>query len=131
MSNILDAPPDATCSPDDLLTTWLDRRSEREDPEEPVEEAAAVGLDELPAGADATAARNLTVGMVLDGIPESIAIGLTLLGGGVVNGRRELGELRDLLLAPDGAVAALVVEQDEAVREVEPAGARIECVSTA
>ena len=54
-----------------------------------------------------------------------------LLGGGVVYGRRELGELRDLLLAPDGAVAALVVEQDEAVREVEPAGARIECVSTA
>jgi len=67
------------------LTTWLDRRAEREDPEEPVEEAADVSLAELPAGADATAARNLTVGMVLDGIPESIAIGLTLLGGGVVS----------------------------------------------
>ena len=39
----------------------------------------------LPSGADATAARNLTVGMVLDGIPESIAIGLTLLGGGSVS----------------------------------------------
>ena len=39
----------------------------------------------MPAGADATAARNLTVGMVLDGIPESIAIGLTLLGGGSVS----------------------------------------------
>ena len=67
------------------LTLWLDRRSEREDPEEPVEAAEAVAGDEaLPAGADATAARNLTVGMVLDGIPESIAVGLTLLGGGNV-----------------------------------------------
>jgi ZIP family zinc transporter len=68
------------------LTTWLDRRAEREDPEAPVEEAEDVGGDEaLPSGADATAARNLTVGMVLDGIPESIAIGLTLLGGGTVS----------------------------------------------
>ena len=68
------------------LTTWLNARAEREDPEEPVEEAEDVGGDEaLPSGADATAARNLTVGMVLDGIPESIAIGLTLLGGGTVS----------------------------------------------
>jgi zinc transporter, ZIP family len=68
------------------LTTWLNQRAEREDPEEPVEEAEDVAGDEaMPAGADATAARNLTVGMVLDGIPESIAIGLTLLGGGSVS----------------------------------------------
>jgi len=68
------------------LTTWLNRRAEREDPEAPVEEAEDLAGDEaLPAGADATAARNLTVGMVLDGIPESIAIGLTLLGGGTVS----------------------------------------------
>ena len=69
-----------------VLTEWLDRRAEREDPEEPVEEAAAVsGPEALPAAADARAARNLTVGMVLDGIPESVAIGLTLLGGGNVS----------------------------------------------
>ena len=68
------------------LTTWLNRRAEREDPEEPVEDAEDVGGDTAsPSGADATAARNLTVGMVLDGIPESIAIGLTLLGGGTVS----------------------------------------------
>jgi ZIP family zinc transporter len=68
------------------LTQWLDRRAEREDPEEPVEEAEASSGDEaLPAGADATTARNLTVGMVLDGIPESIAVGLTLLGGATVS----------------------------------------------
>jgi ZIP family zinc transporter len=66
------------------LTTWLNRRSEREDPEEPVEEAEdAAGDAALPAGADATTARNLTVGMVLDGIPESIAVGLTLFSGSV------------------------------------------------
>jgi ZIP family zinc transporter len=68
-----------------LLTEWLDRRAEREDPEQPVEEAAVSGPETLPAGADARAARNLTVGMVLDGIPESVAIGLTLLGGGNVS----------------------------------------------
>jgi len=69
-----------------VLTTWLNRRAEREDPEAPVEEAEDVaGETALPSGADATAARNLTVGMVLDGIPESIAIGLTLLGGGTVS----------------------------------------------
>ena len=39
----------------------------------------------MPAGADAAAARNLTVGMVLDGIPESVSIGLTLLGGATVS----------------------------------------------
>jgi zinc transporter, ZIP family len=68
-----------------LLTEWLDRRAEREDPEEPVEAAADTGLEAVPAAADARAARNLTVGMVLDGIPESVAIGLTLLGGGDVS----------------------------------------------
>ena len=68
------------------LTLWLNKRAEREDPELPVEEAEDRGGDEaLPAGADATAARNLTVGMVLDGIPESIAVGLTLLGGASVS----------------------------------------------
>jgi ZIP family zinc transporter len=68
------------------LTQWLDRRAEREDPEEPVEAAEERAGDEaLPTGADATAARNLTVGMVLDGIPESIAVGLTLLGGASVS----------------------------------------------
>jgi ZIP family zinc transporter len=68
------------------LTLWLNQRAEREDPELPVEEAAdAAGDEALPSGADATAARNLTVGMVLDGIPESIAVGLTLLGGASVS----------------------------------------------
>lgn len=65
------------------VTTWLNRRAEREDPEEPVEEAAEISDEQMPSGADATAARNLTVGIVLDGIPESIAIGLTLFAGSV------------------------------------------------
>jgi hypothetical protein len=48
-----------------------------------------------------------------------------LLGGDVVNERDEFGELRDLLLAPDGRVEALLVEQDAAVREVRPAGTTV------
>ncbi len=68
-----------------VLTEWLDRRARREDPEAPVEAAAEVSDEAMPAGADAAAARNLTVGMVLDGIPESVSIGLTLLGGATVS----------------------------------------------
>ncbi len=49
-----------------------------------------------------------------------------LLGGTVVSERRELGELQDLLLAPDGTVAALVVEQEDELREVDPAGTKVE-----
>ena len=54
-----------------------------------------------------------------------------LLGGTVANAQHELGVLRDLLIAPDGTVAALMVEQDGAMREIEPGGVRIEYVSTA
>ena len=58
---------------------------------------------------------------------------LGLLGDTVVSGRRELGELHDLLLLPDGSVEALVVEQDGGLRGVRPAGTSIESerVSTA
>ena len=54
-----------------------------------------------------------------------------LLGGSVVSEGNETGELRDLLVARDGNVEALVVEQDEAVHEVAVAGARIASVSAA
>jgi hypothetical protein len=54
-----------------------------------------------------------------------------LLGGTVANAQHELGVLRDLLIAPDGTVSALMVEQDGAMREVEPAGMRIDYVSAA
>jgi hypothetical protein len=56
-----------------------------------------------------------------------------LLGRTVVREGREIGELDDLLLGPDGNVEALVVAEDDALREVEPAGATIEAarVSTA
>ena len=54
-----------------------------------------------------------------------------LLGETVANPQHELGVLRDLLIAPDGTVSALMVEQDGAMREVEPAGMRIEYVSAA
>jgi hypothetical protein len=55
-----------------------------------------------------------------------------LLGGAVVNGRRDLGELRDLLLTRGGGVEALVVDQEDGVREIGPAGASVaERVSTA
>jgi hypothetical protein len=54
-----------------------------------------------------------------------------LLGETVASAQQELGVLRDLLIASDGTVDALMVEQDGALREVEPLGARIEYVSTA
>jgi hypothetical protein len=48
-----------------------------------------------------------------------------LLGGAVTNGRRGLGELGDLLVAPDGSIEALLVLQDGAMHEVDPAGATV------
>jgi hypothetical protein len=50
----------------------------------------------------------------------------SLLGCGVVNGRRGLGELRDLLVRADGSVEALVVEDDGSVVQVRPVGATLE-----
>jgi len=50
----------------------------------------------------------------------------SLLGCPVVNGRRGLGELRDLLVRRDGLVEALVVEEDGRLAEVGPAGAKVE-----
>lgn len=56
-----------------------------------------------------------------------------LLGRVVAREWRELGELRDLLLAPDGRVDALVVEQEGDRREIGPTGISVEAesVSTA
>ena len=54
-----------------------------------------------------------------------------LLGETVANAHEDLGVLRDLLIAPDGTVAALMVEQDGALREVEAWSARVQHVSAA
>ena len=54
-----------------------------------------------------------------------------LLGGTVANAQQDLGVLRDLLIAPDGTVSALMVERDGGMHEVEPAGMRTEYVSAA
>jgi hypothetical protein len=48
-----------------------------------------------------------------------------LLGGDVVSGGEELGELRDLLLASDSGVEALLVEEDGVVSEVPASGASV------
>jgi hypothetical protein len=49
-----------------------------------------------------------------------------LLGGVVANGRGGLGVLRDLLLGPDGSVAALLVDDAGAIREIDPTGMSVE-----
>lgn len=54
-----------------------------------------------------------------------------LLGGSAANGQHEVGRLRDLLVGHDGAATTLLMEQDGAMREVEPAGIRIEYVPAA
>ena len=50
----------------------------------------------------------------------------SLLGNAVSNGGHALGELRDLLVRPDGGVEALVVEEDGRLAEVGPGGAKVE-----
>jgi len=49
-----------------------------------------------------------------------------ILDCAVLREGREIGELDDLLLRRDGIVEALVVDEDDALREVEPAGSTIE-----
>ena len=48
-----------------------------------------------------------------------------LLGETVVEEGERIGELRDLLVGPDGGVEALLVEQDGRVHEVGPAGTTV------
>ncbi|HEY1564424.1 MAG TPA: hypothetical protein VGF72_07060 [Gaiellaceae bacterium] len=48
-----------------------------------------------------------------------------LLGAAAASEGREVGVLRDLLLTPEGAVSALLVEQDGGIREVGPTGATV------
>ena len=59
-----------------LIIRLLESSGARERPSKPVEEAMA--QDETVAAATPTEARNLFVGMIIDGIPESVAVGLTL-----------------------------------------------------
>lgn len=56
----------------------LERSGTRERPSMPVEQAVKVDESADVQGATPTEARNLFVGMIVDGIPESLAIGLTL-----------------------------------------------------
>ena len=77
-------------------------------------------------------ARAAGVRTVLNAAPaQEVPAALLGMTDVVICNEHELGVLRDLLIAPDGTVSALMVEQDGAMREVEPAGMRIEYVSAA
>jgi len=65
-----------------LIITLLERSGAREKPEAPLEEAAQSDGGEV-AAATPTEARNLFVGMIIDGVPESVAVGLSLHLGSV------------------------------------------------
>lgn len=65
-----------------LIITLLERGGAREKPEAPLEEAAQSEDGEV-AAASPTEARNLFVGMIIDGVPESVAVGLSLHLGSV------------------------------------------------
>jgi hypothetical protein len=55
----------------------------------------------------------------------------SLLGAAVTSERTEVGLLHDLVVAHGGSVESLLVVEDGAVYEVEPAGARIELAPAA
>jgi hypothetical protein len=54
-----------------------------------------------------------------------------LLGAVVASEGRDAGPLHDVVVGRDGNVESLLVVEDGAVREIEPAGARIELASAA
>jgi len=55
----------------------LERAGDSENPEQPAELEEESG-DDSPRGATPEEARNILVGMVIDGVPESVSIGITL-----------------------------------------------------
>lgn len=59
------------------IIKWLESANTTEKPGEPIAEAAETETHEVH-GASKTEARNLFIGMIVDGIPESISIGLTI-----------------------------------------------------
>lgn len=61
-----------------LIVRALEGAGGRTGPGEPVVEAAKISTDSEVAAATPTEARNLFVGMIIDGIPESVAIGISL-----------------------------------------------------
>jgi len=65
-----------------LIVTLLERSGAREKPAAPLEVAAGSKDGEV-AAASPTEARNLFVGMVIDGVPESVAVGLSVHLGAV------------------------------------------------
>jgi len=60
-----------------IIVRLLERAGRSESPSEPEELAAEEGSD-APAAATAAEARNILVGMLIDGVPESVSIGITL-----------------------------------------------------
>lgn len=64
------------------LIAYLERRGESERPGQPIETAVVEGREDVQ-GASPTEARNLFIGMLIDGVPESVSIGLTLHSGAV------------------------------------------------
>ena len=50
----------------------------------------------------------------------------SLLGGTALRGNRVVGRLRDLQLAPDGAIGELVVERADGIRRVAAAGSVVQ-----
>lgn len=61
-----------------LIIRLLEGSGTSERPGQPMVEAAKIAPDAEVQGATPTEARNLFVGMIVDGVPESVAIGLTL-----------------------------------------------------
>lgn len=60
------------------IIAFLERRGQAEEVETEVMEVVEAASETEVPGATPTEARNLTIGMLIDGVPESIAIGLTL-----------------------------------------------------
>ena len=61
-----------------FIVMLLEKRGKSDLPESPVVAATEKGLHHQPVGASKREARNLFVGMIIDGIPESVSIGLTV-----------------------------------------------------
>ena len=100
-----------------LIIHLLERSGRSEKPEKPIEVEAAEHNEDVH-GASSTEARNLFIGMIVDGVPESVSIGLTMHTAGAVVSFALVGSVFIAGLPEAIGVAAALLAGGIAMRKV-------------
>lgn len=99
------------------IIALLERSGKSENPEKPVEVEAKEGSEHVH-GASPTEARNLFIGMIVDGVPESVSIGLTMHTAGAIVSFALVGSVFIAGLPEAIGVAAALLAGGIALRKI-------------